>query len=209
MYFSDREYGFPRLINKLGLKTGIEIGVRRGNYSELLLENTDLSLLYSLDIFIHTQDLKITTNSLNKFGNRSIIMQGKSPEASSHFTDESLDFIYIDASHSYQAVKDDLIAWWPKLKSGGLFAGDDYTFVINPGEGEYGVVKAVDEFEKKHDLQVFVTSAGNKSIEERHRVARGMGKVIEYALNEIIDIKLGTTSNFDDIRIPNWYCIKP
>ena len=42
------------------------------------------------------------------------------------FQNESLDFIYIDARHDYKAVWDDLEAWFPKLRKGGLFSGHDY-----------------------------------------------------------------------------------
>ena len=42
------------------------------------------------------------------------------------FPDESLDFVYLDALHSYRDCMNDLIAWFPKLKAGGLMAGDDY-----------------------------------------------------------------------------------
>lgn len=58
-------------------------------------------------------------------------------EGSKLFTDESLDFVYIDASHEYENVKEDLIHWYPKVKRGGVIAGHDYGA---------GVKKAVDEF---------------------------------------------------------------
>jgi hypothetical protein len=60
-------------------------------------------------------------------------------EASNLYEDNSLDFVFIDASHKYEDVKKDLVAWYPKVKSGGIFAGHDY-----PSWHE--VVKAVDEF---------------------------------------------------------------
>lgn len=41
-------------------------------------------------------------------------------------SDVSLDFVYVDARHDYKGVADDLRAWWPKLKCGGIFAGHDY-----------------------------------------------------------------------------------
>jgi len=58
-------------------------------------------------------------------------------EGSKLYEDESLDFVYIDASHEYKNVKDDLIYWYPKIKKGGVIAGHDYGA---------GVKKAVDEF---------------------------------------------------------------
>ena len=62
-------------------------------------------------------------------------------EASKLFEDNSLDFVLIDADHSYQAVKEDLRAWVPKVKPGGVIAGDDYASPTHPG-----VRRAVDEY---------------------------------------------------------------
>lgn len=60
--------------------------------------------------------------------------------ASKEFQDESLDLVFIDADHSYEAVKKDMDNWWPKLKKGGIMAGHDYA----PYAYE-GVVRAVNE----------------------------------------------------------------
>jgi hypothetical protein len=49
------------------------------------------------------------------------------------------DLIYVDASHEYEAVKEDLAGWGAILKQNGVLMGDDYT------EGWPGVVKAVNE----------------------------------------------------------------
>lgn len=47
-------------------------------------------------------------------------------EAPRYFDDLSLDFVYIDADHSYDIVKKDIISWYPKVKYGGIIAGHDY-----------------------------------------------------------------------------------
>lgn len=64
-------------------------------------------------------------------------------EAAKKFKDNSLDFVFIDASHEYEDVRDDIIAWYPKVKRGGVLAGHDFYV------GEYnwfpGVKKAVEE----------------------------------------------------------------
>jgi len=40
------------------------------------------------------------------------------------FKDEELDFVFIDANH-WQCAED-IDAWWPIVKKGGVLAGDDY-----------------------------------------------------------------------------------
>ena len=63
------------------------------------------------------------------------------------FKDNTLDFIFIDASHQYNEVKKDLNAWFPKLKKNGLFAGHDYD------DNHSEVKQAVDEFVKTNGLE--------------------------------------------------------
>ena len=46
-------------------------------------------------------------------------------EASKLYQLNSLDFIFIDASHDEEAVKKDLVYWYPRLKEDGMIAGDD------------------------------------------------------------------------------------
>lgn len=53
-------------------------------------------------------------------------------DAAKWWTDP-IDFLYVDADHSYQAVMADLEAWTPHVKPGGLIAGDDYGNVNFPG----------------------------------------------------------------------------
>jgi hypothetical protein len=69
------------------------------------------------------------------------IVRNTSIEASKLYSDNSLDFILIDAAHDYDNVLIDLQHWYPKLKDGGIIAGDDL-----PWEG---VKLAVDEFFEK------------------------------------------------------------
>lgn len=46
-------------------------------------------------------------------------------EAAKLYEDGSLNFVMIDGDHGYEAVKADILAWLPKVKSGGVIAGDD------------------------------------------------------------------------------------
>lgn len=49
-----------------------------------------------------------------------------SVDAAATFADRSVDFVMIDASHDETSVTQDIAAWWPKVKPGGVMAGDDY-----------------------------------------------------------------------------------
>jgi len=49
-----------------------------------------------------------------------------SVDAAKTYQDNSLDFVFVDGDHEYEACKNDIIAWLPKMKSGGILAGHDY-----------------------------------------------------------------------------------
>jgi hypothetical protein len=49
-----------------------------------------------------------------------------SKEASDSFDENSIDMVYIDGDHSYDAVKEDILLWSPKVKVGGHITGHDY-----------------------------------------------------------------------------------
>ena len=49
-----------------------------------------------------------------------------SVEAAKQYQDRSLDFVFIDGDHAYASVMADILAWYPKVKRGGLLGGHDY-----------------------------------------------------------------------------------
>ena len=53
-------------------------------------------------------------------------MRMTTTQAASNFADGSVDFVFIDADHSYEAVKQDIQTWLPKVRHGGVLAGHDY-----------------------------------------------------------------------------------
>lgn len=51
---------------------------------------------------------------------------GKSVDMARQFKNGSLDFVFIDAEHDYESVRDDISAWLPRVRPGGIIAGHDY-----------------------------------------------------------------------------------
>jgi predicted O-methyltransferase YrrM len=72
----------------------------------------------------------------------------KSIEAAKQFEDNSLDFVHIDASHDYESVLEDIIAWYPKVKQGGIISGDDYVPCWD------GVIQAVNKYFQGKNLLI-------------------------------------------------------
>lgn len=86
--------------------------------------------------------------NINPIINNINIIRKNSIDASKDFADNSIDFLFLDASHDYESVLHDLEAWYPKIKVGGYFGGHDYPAYP-------GVVKAVNEFFSNRTDQSF------------------------------------------------------
>jgi len=74
---------------------------------------------------------------------RTIILQGDSVNMASNIDRDSLDFVFLDADHTYDGLSRDLIAWAPKVKPYGLLCGHD---IDSPAEKNWGVRKAVSDW---------------------------------------------------------------
>jgi len=88
------------------------------------------------------------------------VIKSDSVKASFSYEDNSIDFLFIDGSHEYEDVKKDLVAWFPKIKQGGLIAGHDYT------DDWKSVKNAVDEFGFENNLKVLPISVGSWAIKK-------------------------------------------
>jgi len=69
------------------------------------------------------------------------IIKDTSHNAANLFANNSIDYIMIDAGHTYEDVNDDINYWYHKVKPGGIISGDDYGGSFFPG-----VTKAADEY---------------------------------------------------------------
>ena len=65
---------------------------------------------------------------VESLGSRLLLHSLPSTRAAQTFADRSLSVVWLDADHSYEAVRQDIAAWLPKLKPGGTLGGDDYSY---------------------------------------------------------------------------------
>jgi len=151
---------------ELGFDLGAEIGVAQGYYSITLCKQNPKLKLYCVDywgpyegyvdFFKHEKIARYmygeAKRNLADFNCE--LIQKMSVEASKDFKDGSLDFVFIDASHLYKHVKEDISAWVPKVRKGGIVAGHDY-YVTKTGNR--GVINAVDEYVKENGYELKLT----------------------------------------------------
>ena len=146
-----------RIRNKTNV-IGAEIGVERGETAKRLLSLPNIRDYYCIDnwrydpvyakVAKHKNTMRNHTQTMfslfltraSKFTDRIRIITAKSEEAVKLFGDEFFDFVFIDATHSYECVRQDILIWTPKVKPGGFLCGHDYGADLFPG-----VKQAVDE----------------------------------------------------------------
>lgn len=115
----------------------VEVGVGTG-------ENAYQMMFYKPNLKLYLVDIVNNTNGLD-------VIVKPSVEAAKDFQDEFFDYVYIDAEHTQKAVLEDLEAWYPKVKYGGVLAGHD--------SWKQGVRAAVVEFFGRQRTVVFCMMA--------------------------------------------------
>ncbi len=129
---------------------GVEVGSLAGDSAEAFILSGNFNKFYCVDPWQNGYDPRDSNNnyaaaSESKFdlmaSNYPQIIKVKktSMEALNDFEDASVDFVYIDAIHTYEGVCADIIGWSKKVKPGGILSGHDYD------GGWPGVMKAVQE----------------------------------------------------------------
>ncbi len=135
-----------------------EIGVNKGETSQILRHLFPHASLYLIDPWeLNPQYLQSGTPISRKLKHyrkayehveqllgddpQVTILRMRSLEALAH-TPDDFDLVFIDANHEYLEVKQDILAWLPKVRDGGILAGHDY----EPNIPMFcGVKRAVDE----------------------------------------------------------------
>jgi predicted O-methyltransferase YrrM len=132
----------PALFAARGYTHGAEIGVYKGEYAEILQRGIPNLHLLCVDRWAPYRSKKtgltIFKSAVAAYqearqrltGYDCSFMKMSSLEAAALIPDGSLDFVYIDADHWFTAVIDDLRAWIPKVRKGGVIAGHDFDYKL-------------------------------------------------------------------------------
>lgn len=141
------------------VEVGCWLGLSVSYLAQKVKHKPDVKI-YAIDLFDDSYDLrehkhlediryKLFQKKITETGIDDLVVpiKGFSWEMASNFQNESVDFVFIDADHSYEAVKKDIEAWLPKIRKNGIISGHDY------GNGNpSGVKQAVDEKFKNFQL---------------------------------------------------------
>lgn len=141
--------------------TGAEIGVYMGHNAENIMKKLPIKKLYLVDPYkSYYQDSRgqaflppfielsknIAHGKMMPYAGRYEFIELPSDDASKIIPNQ-LDFVYIDGNHSYNYVRNDILTYYPKIKTGGVIGGHDYINIPD-------VRRAVDEFAHENNLYV-------------------------------------------------------
>lgn len=125
-----------------GWSRGAELGVRMGqNLFHVLRQCPDLHMI-GVDLFEPQPDnvgpgketytewpwdqyMEVINRGMEVYGDRCQLIKARTDDAASQVADGSLDFVFIDADHSYDGVKADIANWASKVRPGGWILGHD------------------------------------------------------------------------------------
>lgn len=158
LYCYDNKAAFLKFLSilyEIEVKSIVEIGVWKGHNAHFLHTLFPEAHLYLIDPWKPTEyflkngyppvgskeDYQVAyenTMRLFKDVNNVTILRENSLSGVSKVPND-IDLVFIDGSHDYQSVKNDILAWQGKVSPKGLFSGHDY----HPDFP--GVVQAVDE----------------------------------------------------------------
>ena len=170
------------LLEKLGYKSMIEIGVKHGDFAVAILKSwPSFEHYFGVDVWAELtnyvdgsnagkgeQDTRYnyTLNRLTSvYGKQRItLIRNFSTEAVGKFEDKSIDFVYVDARHDYCGCLEDIVNYYPKIRCGGLIAGHDFMYKSPFASDDWGICangtriegsvrKAVEDFTKKMGIK--------------------------------------------------------
>lgn len=136
----------------------VELGTHSGNsyftFCQTVKEHLLATKCYAVDTWkgedhagFYEEDLFIRVNNHNQnhFSSFSTLLRTTFDDATSYFSDQTIDLLHIDGLHTYKAVKHDFENWLPKLSPGAVVLFHD---IVVRDRG-FGVWKLWEELKQK------------------------------------------------------------
>jgi len=126
-----------------------EIGSYAGESTKMFLDSGKVKFIHCIDYWKNEEQQdaeRIFKEVMKPYEGKFKVIRDYSANAEKHFTNHSLDGVYIDATHQYEFVKQDIQLWLPKIKPGGFISGHDFSYNFP------GVIQAVWEAFGKPDF---------------------------------------------------------
>lgn len=170
-----RQWGLSRtqlaeFFAEKGYTAGAEIGVWKGKFAAVLCHANPRLKLICVDPWSVQPDYLSAWNTKENMDYSYMKARKKlaaydirfirktSVDAAKEIPDGSLDFVYIDGNHRYENVAQDILAWVPKVRTGGVVSGHDY---LTEPKNHTGVEQAVKDYTTEHEIDPwFVLQAG-------------------------------------------------
>ncbi len=134
---------------------GIELGVAGGSFSRRMVDSGRFRRFWGVDSYEDSHNTTEYKSALRQIGLDApfTLLRMRFDDALDMFPDGHFDFIYIDGyAHTGEEGGRTLIDWYPKLRAGGIMAGDDYSVKKWPL-----VVWAVNHFVRQLGVPLNVT----------------------------------------------------
>lgn len=156
---------------------GMEVGVFRGRFTELILEIAKPRKLYLIDPWTLGGETFGWGKEYTNFGTlptavardetrlrtqlhprtEAVIIEGTFPQCSDQIA-ETLDWAYLDASHKYEQTMNELRHLETLVRPDGMILGDDWN--PDPSSVHHGVFRAVTDFVEKSPWTLFKAGRG-------------------------------------------------
>jgi hypothetical protein len=141
---------FPTMLAEAGLVGKLaEIGVDTGEYSKKFIDVGNYNMFFLVDSWRHVNpndyssaefDYRMLKTIMRTIeDSRVTVVRMESLSFADIVPNFFFDFVYIDAMHDEENAYNDMMAWYPKVRGGGVFAGHDYS-------EDSPVKKALDKF---------------------------------------------------------------
>jgi hypothetical protein len=113
---------------------GAELGTGPVNFCIPILQRDEINFLYTIDEYNNRSDsFSHALNAIAPFESKSTLIRETFEIAASRFNNEFFDWVYVDGfAHDGQNDGKTFSQWWPKVKSGGIFGGNNYEMNLWP-----------------------------------------------------------------------------